>query len=60
LRDLDLGEGKFRIELDRFVIVGDGAVEVAFVAMCVAAIDVGLNIFRIELDRLRVIGNGAV
>ena len=57
-----VGKCVFRIEPDRLVVIGDGAVEVAFVAPGEAATVVGPRVFRIrsEPDRLVEVGDGAV
>ena len=55
-----VGGGVFRIEPDRLVEVGDGAVVVALVALGDAAVGVGDGVFRIEPDRLVEVGDGAV
>src|SRR5215813_11875768 len=55
-----VGGGVFRIEPDRLIILGYGAVEVALEAPSDAAVVVGFVILRIEPDRLVVVGDGAV
>ena len=55
-----VGGGGFRIEPDRLVILGYGAVEVALEAQVGAAVVVGFVIFPIEQGRLVVVGYGAV
>jgi len=52
--------GVVRIELDRLVMVLDGAVEFAFAYVGVAAIAEGVGVVRIELDRLVIVLDGAV
>ena len=47
-------------EPDRLTVVGDGAVEVALVAVGVAPVVEGHGVFRIDADRLIVVGDGAV
>ena len=44
-----VGDGKSRIELDRLVVVGDGAIEVALLIKRIAALVVGAGMLRIEL-----------
>src|SRR5262245_63549196 len=51
---------KIRVKSDRLVIVGDGAVEVAFGRVCVAPVEVGPGVPRVESDRLVVVGDGTV
>ena len=48
------------IELDRLVIVLDGAVVLAFDLVGVATIEEGISVFRIELDGLVIVLDGAV
>src|SRR5215471_14128992 len=55
-----VGFGVFRIEGNGLVVVGDGAIEVAFVLIGDAAHDVGGVVFRIEDNPLVVIGDGAI
>ena len=52
--------GKFRIDPDRLVIVGDGAVVVALGSVRIASVVVDRRIFRVEPDCLVIIGNRAV
>src|SRR5207344_3213312 len=54
------GEGVARIDPDRLVEVGDGAVEVALVAPHQAAIGEGGRIGLVGADRLVVVGERAV
>ena len=54
------GHGEFGIEPDRLIVVGDGAVVVALVAVGVAPIVEGHDEFWIEPDRLIVVGDGAL
>ncbi len=57
---VDIGEGAFRIDLDRARVVGDSAIEIALGFIGAAAVAVGGGIFRIDLDRLREVGDGSV
>jgi hypothetical protein len=57
---VDVGRGRFRVELDRLTVVGDGLVVVLLFVVGEAAIVIGRNKFRIEADRLIVVGDGAV
>ena len=52
--------GVFRIQLDRFGIVGDGLVVLALETVCPAAAEVGEGVFRIQLDRFGIVGDGTV
>jgi hypothetical protein len=52
--------GVFRIELDRLVEIGDGAVVFALFRIGAAAVAIGPSVFRIDLDRLAVVGDGTV
>jgi hypothetical protein len=54
------GQGIFRIEAGRLVVIRDGAVVVALVAVGEAATVEGRGVFRIEPNRLVVIRDGAV
>jgi hypothetical protein len=55
-----VGGGIFRIELNRLVRVGDGAVIIAFTVIGVAAVFVGESKLRIEPRRLITFGDRAV
>ena len=49
-----------RVEPDRLVVIGDGAVVLAFGSVGVAAVAEGCGVVRIEPDRLVVVLDGAV
>jgi hypothetical protein len=55
-----VGDGKFRIEVDGFGGIRDGAVVVLLFIISYAAIVVGDGIFRIEVDGFGGIRDGAV
>ena len=52
--------GRLGIEPDRLVVIGDGAVEIAFGVVCGTTGGVGEGELGIKLDRLVVVGDGAV
>jgi len=60
LRHFSDRAGSTRIEPDRLVVVGNGAVIVAFGIIRVATAREDYGIFRIEPDRLVVVGDGVV
>ena len=51
---------KLRINLDRFVVIGNGVFDVAFGPIRKTAIAVGIRKSRVDLDRLAIIRNGAI
>jgi hypothetical protein len=55
-----IGKGVIRIEPDRLIVVGDGAVEVALCFVRNTAVDEAGNVSGIDADRLAVVGDGAV
>jgi len=55
-----IGVCGFWIDLDRFRVVSDGAVEIALRVIGVAATVIGVGVIRMDLDRFRVVGDGAV
>ena len=57
---VDIGGGEFRIEPHRLVEIGDGAVEIAPLAIGEPAAVRGQRVARIEPDRLAQVGDGAV
>src|SRR5262249_56870465 len=54
------GESAFGVKSDRFVVISEGAVVVAFVRKSVASANKGESAFGIEADRLVVFGDGPV
>jgi hypothetical protein len=49
----------FRIEFNRPIVVGDGAVEIPLAPISVAAVAVGGRVLGIELNRPVVVSDGA-
>ncbi|HEX2449122.1 MAG TPA: hypothetical protein VHK26_13235, partial [Methyloceanibacter sp.] len=55
-----VGIGIFRIDFDRLVVVGAGAVNLALGVIGVAPVGVGKGIFRVDVDRLTTANFGAI
>ena len=55
-----VGDGQFRIELDRDVVVGDGAFEIALKRPYSAAIAERAGEARIDPDRLFQVGHSGI
>jgi len=52
-----VGQGELRIQPDRFGVVSDGLVVLAFLSVGNASITVGIGKSRVDSDRFRVVGN---
>ena len=55
-----IGKGRFRVDLNGLVQVGDGAVELSLFVMGSTPVGVGGGIVCVELKGLREVGDGAV
>ena len=54
------GTLQIKIKTKSFVVIGDGAVIIAFAVISVAAIIIGFRVLPVESNGLTVIGDGAV